>query len=145
KPNADGQTRAMRAALADARLRVDDVDYLNAHGTATAVGDAVETSAIKQTFGGAARSLPISSTKALHGHLMSGPVALEMLAAICAIEHGFIPPTAPLDCADPSCDLDYTPNIAREAPIDVVMSNSFGFGGMNSVVVARRYTRKAHA
>jgi 3-oxoacyl-(acyl-carrier-protein) synthase len=135
----------MTQALADARVNANDVDYLNAHGTATAIGDVVETAAIKQTFGCAASTLPISSTKALHGHLMGGTGALEMVAAICAIEQGAIPPTAHLDCPDPSCDLDYTPNMPREARVDVVMSNSFGFGGMNSVLIARRFERPTHA
>ena len=140
KPEAAGQARAMRAALADAKLAPDQIGYLNAHGTATLVGDAIETAAIKQVFGGDARRLPVSSTKALHGHLMGGTGALEMLAAIIAMNEGVIPPTAHLDEPDPSCDLDYVPNVAREARLDAVMSNSFGFGGMNAVIVARRYS-----
>jgi len=145
KPDAAGQVRAMTVALSAAQLNTGDVDYLNAHGTATAIGDVVETTAIKQTFGCGARTLPISSTKALHGHLMGGTGAIEMVAAICAIERGAVPPTAHLDCPDPACDLDYTANMPREMEIDVVMSNSFGFGGMNSVLIARRFERTTHA
>ena len=139
KPDASGQARAIRAALADAKLAPDDIGYLNAHGTATIVGDVIETNAIKRAFGDAARRLPVSSTKALHGHLMGGTGALEMLTAIMAMNECVIPPTAHLDDPDPQCDLDYVPNHGREARIDAVMSNAFGFGGMNAVLVARRY------
>jgi len=139
KPDAAGQTRAIRAALSDARMNAGDVDYLNAHGTATAVGDVVETAAIKEAFGSAAATLTVSSTKALHGHLMGATGAVELVAALCALERGIIPPTAHLEFPDPKCDLDYVANSAREAPLDVVMSNSFGFCGMNAVLVARRY------
>ena len=139
KPDASGQARAIRAALADARLAPEDIGYLNAHGTATVVGDVIETNAIKRAFGDAARRLPVSSTKALHGHLMGGTGALEMLTAIMAMNECVIPPTAHLDDPDPQCDLDYVPNEGRQARIDAVMSNAFGFGGMNAVLVARRY------
>jgi len=140
KPNAEGQARAMRAALTDAELSPEDVDYVNAHGTATAVGDVVETQAIKHVFGDRARSLPVSSTKGVHGHLMGATGAVELLAALSAIQRGVLPPTAHLDVPDPECDLDYVANVARRAKADVVMSNSFGFGGMNAVLVARRFT-----
>jgi 3-oxoacyl-[acyl-carrier-protein] synthase II len=140
KPDAGGQVRAMCAALADAQLSPRDIGYLNAHGTATAIGDVVETSAIKQVFGDAAGVLPISSTKSLHGHLMGATGAVEMVAAIGALTHGVIPPTAHLDEPDPSCDLDYVPNTARRVTLDAVMSNSFAFGGMNAVLIARRYS-----
>lgn len=139
KPDADGQVRAMRAALADARLGASDVGYLNAHGTATAVGDPVETSAIKQVFGVLAPRLAISSTKALHGHLMGATGAVEMVAALVAMERSIVPPTAHLESPDPACDLDYVPGGARHVVLDAVMSNSFGFGGMNAVLIARRY------
>lgn len=141
KPDAPGQVRAMRAAMADAGVTPESIGYLNAHGTATAVGDVVETDAIKQVFGERASRLPVSSTKALHGHLMGGTGAVELVAAVCAMEHGVIPPTAHLDVPDPACDLDYVPNVAREGRFDAVMSNSFGFGGMNAVLVARRYRK----
>ena len=139
KPEADGQVRAMWAALADARLAAADIGYVNAHGTATLVGDVVETTAIKRVFGDAARKLPVSSTKALHGHLMGATGALEMVATISALTEQLLPPTAHLEWPDPACDLDYVPNVARRATIDAAMSNSFGFGGMNAVLVARRY------
>ena len=138
RPDADGQVRAMRAALAEARLEPSAIGYLNAHGTATAVGDVVETAAVKLAFGDAARRLPVSSTKALHGHLMGATGAVEMLAALLAMRDGVVPPTAHREEPDPACDLDVVPNVAREARIDAVMSNSFGFGGMNAVLVARR-------
>ena len=141
KPDAAGQMRAMRGALADAGLGTEHIGYLNAHGTATPIGDVIETNAIKQVFGEHARRLPVSSTKALHGHLMGATGAVELVAATCALTHGVIPPTAHLDLPDPACDLDYVPNIAREGRLDAVMSNSFGFGGMNAVLVARRYRK----
>ena len=139
KPDADGQVRAMRRALADARLPADAIGYVNAHGTATQVGDVVETSAIKSAFGDHARNLSVSSTKALHGHLMGATGALEFLISIMALEKGVIPPTAHLDRPDPLCDLDYVPNEARQRRLSAVMSNSFGFGGMNAVLIAQRY------
>ncbi len=134
RPDAGGQVRAMHRALADAKLDTADVGYLNAHGTATQVGDVVETDAIKQTFGCHARTLCVSSTKALHGHLIGGAGALEMVVAIMALGRNVVPPTAHLDRPDPACDLDYVPNEARSKRLDAVMSNSFGFGGMNSVL-----------
>ena len=139
RPDAAGQVRAMRAALADAHVTTDDVGYVNAHGTATAVGDVVETQALRVVFGARADGVPVSSTKALHGHLMGATGATELLAAILAMNANMLPPTAHLDVPDPACDLDYVPNVAREKALDVVMSNSFGFGGMNAVLIARRY------
>ena len=138
KPDADGQARAMRGALADAGLGASDIGYINAHGTATAVGDPVETSAIKLVFGAVATRLAISSTKALHGHLMGATGAVELLAAIVAMEQSTVPPTAHLERPDPACDLDYVSGGARQLTLDAVMSNSFGFGGMNAVLVAQR-------
>lgn len=141
KPNADGQVRAMRAALADAGVAPGEIGYINAHGTATRIGDVVESTAITRAFGSAARSIAVSSTKALHGHLMGATGAVEMVAAISALTNGVVPPTAHLDCPDPECDLDYVPNTARTVALEAVMSNSFGFGGMNAVLVARRYVQ----
>jgi 3-oxoacyl-(acyl-carrier-protein) synthase len=118
----------------------DEIDYVNAHGTATQIGDVVETNALKEVF--AERSRPwVSSTKALHGHLMGASGAVEMVASVMALEHGIVPPTAHLDVSDPSCDLDYVPNEARSRELRAVMSNSFGFGGMNAVLIARRLPR----
>jgi beta-ketoacyl-acyl-carrier-protein synthase II len=139
KPDVDGQVRALHAALADARVDADDVGYVNAHGTATHIGDITETAAIKQVFGGRAKALPVSSTKAVHGHLLGGAGALEAVVTVMSLSDGVIPPTAHLAQPDPACDLDYVPNEARGAPLRVAMSSSFGFGGMNSVLVARRY------
>jgi 3-oxoacyl-[acyl-carrier-protein] synthase II len=139
RPDASGQIRAMRLALADAKVNPADVGYLNAHGTATQVGDIVETNAIKEVFDRHAQSLCVSSTKALHGHLLGGAGALEIVVAIMALAMNVVPPTAHLDRPDPACDLDYVPNEARPVRLEAVMSNSFGFGGMNSVLVAKRH------
>jgi 3-oxoacyl-[acyl-carrier-protein] synthase II len=139
KPAMEGQVRAMKLALADARLAPDAVDYLNAHGTATPVGDVIETLAIKTVFGDHAKRLCVSSTKALHGHLMGATGALEMLVSLMALDSGVVPPTAHLERPDPQCDLDYVPNEARERDLRVVMSNSFAFGGTNAVLVARQH------
>jgi 3-oxoacyl-(acyl-carrier-protein) synthase len=138
RPDPDGQAGAMRAALVEAGLEPRAVGYINAHGTATPVGDVAETTAIKMVFG--AEAPPVSSTKALHGHLMGATGVVELIAALVALERGFLPPTAHLDVPDPACDLDYIPNVARDASLDTVMSNSFGFGGMNAVLIARRHT-----
>ena len=139
QPDPDGQARAMRAALRDARIDAGDVDYLNAHGTGTLVGDEAETTAIRRAFGSDAQRLAISSTKALHGHLMGATGAAELVASVCTLRSGVLPPTAHLECVDPACDLDYVPNVARDARVEIAMSSSFGFGGMNAVLVARRY------
>lgn len=138
KPDAGGQVRAMRLALADATLLPEEIDYVNAHGTATHVGDVVETNALKEVFGNSRRPC-VSSTKALHGHLMGASGAVEMVASVMALDRGIVPPTAHLDEPDPACDLDYVPNQARRLDLRAVMSNSFGFGGMNAVLVTRRY------
>jgi len=139
KPTVDGQVRAMRQALAEAGLPPPAIGYLNAHGTATPVGDLVETAAIKAVFAEAAARLPISSTKAMHGHLMGAAGAVELIVALMAMRSGSIPPTAHYRRPDPECDLDYVPNVARRGvAIDAVMSNSFAFGGGNAVLVLRR-------
>lgn len=140
QPDSNGQARAMRAALLEAGLKPADVGYINAHGTGTLVGDVVETRAIHQVFGDAAGSVAVSSTKALTGHLMGASGAMEMVVAISALETGIVPPTAHLTTPDPECDLDYVREGARHIPgLEVVMNNSFGFGGNNAVVIARRY------
>ena len=139
KPSVEGQVRAIRRALSSARLSIEAIQYVNAHGTATAVGDVVETRAMREAFGHHADALLVSSTKAVHGHLMGATGALEMLISIMALEHGIVPPTAHLEHADPECDLDYVANDARDVKLRAVMSNSFGFGGSNAVLVARRY------
>ena len=140
KPSVEGQARAMRQALAEAGLAPLDVGYVNAHGTATVIGDLVETQAIKAVFGATASLVPVSSTKAMHGHLMGATGAVEFIAALCALQARAIPPTANLRVPDPQCNLDYVANEARRAPaLSTVMSNSFAFGGNNAVLVARRF------
>ena len=140
RPDRDGQIRAMNEALCEAGLSPQDVGYINAHGTATAVGDVVEAEAINAVFGPAAREVRVSSTKSLHGHLLGGSGALEFAAALLALEQGILPPTGFLDQPDPACALRH---VAREAervapPPRAVMSNSFAFGGSNVVLVAVR-------
>ncbi len=142
RPDVVGQTLAMRQALDDAATRglsEATIGYINAHGTGTKIGDMVETESIKACFGPAAAAIPVSATKALHGHLMGAGGALEFIAAVMALEQRVLPPTAHLWQADPACDLDYVPLQARPAPeLEAVMSNSFAFGGANAVLVARR-------
>ena len=140
QPDAAGQARAMRMALAEADLEPSEIDHINAHGTGTKVGDVVETRALKDVFGDFAKQVPISATKALHGHLMGATGALEFIAAVQAMREGVAPPTAHLWHPDPECDLDYVPLVSRPLARSFnVMSNSFGFGGSNAVLVARRY------
>jgi len=139
RPDRDGQIRAMKEALAEAQLSPQDIGYINAHGTATAVGDVVEAEAINAVFGAAARELPVSSTKSLHGHLLGGSGALEFAALLLALEHGILPPTGFLEQPDPACGLRHVAQAAqRVAPPRAVMSNSFAFGGSNVVLVAAR-------
>jgi 3-oxoacyl-[acyl-carrier-protein] synthase II len=114
------------------------VDYLNAHGTSTKVGDIAETKGIKAVFGDHAHKLPVSSTKSVHAHLLGAAGAMEAAACVLTIQRGVIPPTINLEYPDPECDLDYVPNHARPARVDVAASNSFGFGGHNSTLVLRR-------
>jgi len=135
----DGAARAMRKALAQAGLKPDDISYLNAHGTSTAMNDKLETLAIKKVFGDYAYSLPISSTKSMTGHLLGAAGAVEAAACVLALQNGIIPPTANYQNPDPDCDLDYVPNVARSASIEAVMTNSLGFGGHNASLVFRRY------
>ena len=135
-----GAIAAMRGALADAEVSPADVGYINAHGTSTQSNDAIETLAIKRVFGDAAYRVPISSTKSMTGHLVSAGGVVEAIACLMAIRDGVLPPTINLDNPDPACDLDYVPNEAREQPVDVVLSNSFGFGGQNTSLVLRRFT-----
>ena len=140
KPDANGQTRTILRALQEAGLQASDIDYINAHGTATLAGDVQETLAIKQVFGAHATKLPVSSTKSMHGHLMGATGAVEFMAAILALKHNAIPPTINLHNPDPECDLDYVPNQGRTGlNLNAVMSNSFAFGGSNAVLIAKRY------
>jgi beta-ketoacyl-acyl-carrier-protein synthase II len=140
KPSSDGQAAAIRLAIEDSGLSASDIGYINAHGTATQTGDIAETTAIKQVFGATAHGIPVSSTKALHGHLMGAAGAVEAIAGILALQTGSIPPTCHLTEPDPVCDLDYVPNVARHGvELEAVMSNSFAFGGTNAVLVIKRY------
>ncbi len=134
-PSIEGATTAMQMALDDAELAPCDINYLNAHGTATAVNDVNETRAIRHVFGKAANDLSISSTKSIHGHLLGAGGGVEAVASINAVRENFAPPTIGLDEPDPECDLDYTPNVGREREVAYAMSNSFAFGGLNAVLV----------
>jgi 3-oxoacyl-[acyl-carrier-protein] synthase II len=136
-PQGTGAARAMRRALQDARLNPDDVQYINAHGTSTPLGDVAETRAIKSVFGPAAYRVAVSSTKSATGHLLGASGGIEAIASILAIRNNTLPPTINLDQPDDECDLDYVPRVARDARIRVAMSNSFGFGGHNTCVILR--------
>ncbi len=135
RPGGAGAARAMQGALDDAGLGIEDIDYINAHGTSTPANDATETAAIKTVFGQRAYEIPVSSTKSMTGHLLGGAGALEALISIKAINDGVAPPTMNYETPDPECDLDYVPNEPREMPITRIMSNSFGFGGHNVALV----------
>lgn len=137
-PLGAGAARAMRLALTKARISPQQVDYINAHATSTAAGDVAETLAIKQVFDEYAYSVPISSSKSMIGHTTSAAGAIEAAATILAVQHGVLPPTINLEYPDPDCDLDYVPNTARRADVQIAVSNSFGFGGVNAVLVFRR-------
>lgn len=140
KPDSTGQARTILNALKDANLHPQDIDYINAHGTATFAGDIEETKAIKLAFGSHAYSIPISSTKSMHGHLMGATGAVEFMAAILSLKNQAIPPTINLNQADAECDLDYVANQGRfNVHLDTVMSNTFAFGGTNAVLIARGF------
>ncbi|MBE2179127.1 MAG: beta-ketoacyl-ACP synthase II [Chthoniobacterales bacterium] len=137
-PEGEGAARCMRMALNHAKLNPEDVDYINAHGTSTPIGDACETKAVKAAFGAHAHNgLLVSSTKSMTGHLLGAAGAVEMAACVMAMQDGIVPPTINLDNPDPECDLDYVPNKAREHKVRVAISNSFGFGGHNSSVLIK--------
>ena len=140
RPDIDGITKAMRAAISNANIESKDVDYVNAHGTGTVANDLTETKALHSVFGEHAKALAVSSTKSMHGHALGASSAMELIATTLAIHHGKIPPTINLDEADDECDLDYVANGAREQKINVAISNSFAFGGLNAVLVLKRYT-----
>ena len=138
--DADGAYRAMRNALADAKINPEQVDYINAHGTSTPFNDKLETLAIKRLFGEHAYKLPVSSTKSMTGHLLGGAGGLEAGFSVLALRDQILPPTINYEIPDPDCDLDYVPNQARPARVEYVLSNSFGFGGTNATLLFKRYT-----
>lgn len=137
-PEGDGGARAMKMALDGAKLRPEEVDYINAHGTSTPLNDEAETKAIKKVFGDHAYKLAISSTKSMTGHLLGAAGGIESVATVLTIKHGVIHPTINYEYPDPACDLDYVPNFAREAEVKVAMTNSFAFGGQNATLVFRK-------
>jgi 3-oxoacyl-[acyl-carrier-protein] synthase II len=139
-PFGEGAARCMKRALRNARLNPDEISYINAHGTSTPQGDIAETQAIKTVFGHHARQLAISSTKGATGHMLGAAGATELVICVKAIENDLVPPTINLEKADPECDLDYVPNTARSLPVKAIVNNSFGFGGHNASVVARKFT-----
>jgi 3-oxoacyl-[acyl-carrier-protein] synthase II len=138
-PDGHGAVRAMRAALGEAGVRAEDVDYINAHGTSTQLNDASETAAIKTVFGDHAHKLMVSSTKSMIGHLLGAAAAVEAILCVLAIRDGIVPPTINRDHPDPACDLDVVPHEARRADVRVALSNAFGFGGHNVTVILKRY------
>jgi 3-oxoacyl-[acyl-carrier-protein] synthase II len=133
--NGAGAALCMRVALEDAGLDINDIDYINAHGTSTQINDKSETAAIKTVFGEQAYNIPVSSTKSMTGHMLGASGAVEALICVKTIREGVLPPTINYETPDPECDLDYVPNAARPARVRRVMSNSFGFGGHNAVII----------
>ena len=137
-----GAYRVMRAALKDAKLSPDDIGYVNAHGTSTPLGDALETKALKRVFGERAKQVPVSSTKSMTGHLLGGAGGLEAGISVLALRDQILPPTINQETPDPACDLDYVPNKARKTSFDYALSNSFGFGGTNAALIFKRWSGK---
>jgi 3-oxoacyl-(acyl-carrier-protein) synthase len=138
-PEGAGPARAMSWALADAGLNPSDIDYINAHGSSTALNDATETRAIKTVFGDHAYQVAISSTKSMIGHAMGASGAIEAIICSLAIQHGWLPPTINYETPDPECDLDYVPNQSRQVTVNTTLSNSFGLGGQNACLVLKRF------
>ena len=138
-PNGEGAARCMKMALRSGGLNLEDISYINAHGTSTPQGDVCETQAIKTVFGGRAKQLAVSSTKGATGHMLGAAGAVEMTICALAIRNGIIPPTINYQVPDPECDLDYVPNTAREIAVNGIINNSFGFGGHNASIAAKRF------
>jgi len=141
-PGGDGAVASMLAAIKDAVLKPEEVDYINAHGTSTDLNDKLETLAIKKVFGAKAYNIPVSSTKSMTGHLLGAAGAVELIACCMAIEQGIVPPTINFETPDPECDLDYVPNKSRRQPVFVALSNSFGFGGHNATVILKKFSQE---
>jgi 3-oxoacyl-[acyl-carrier-protein] synthase II len=137
--NGEGAARSMRAALKDARLEAGTIDYINAHGTSTPVGDTIETLAVKTVFGDHARAIAFGSTKSMTGHLLGAAGGLESAITALSVHHGLVPPTINYETPDPSCDLDCVPNVARRMPVRAALNNSFGFGGTNASILMTRH------
>jgi 3-oxoacyl-[acyl-carrier-protein] synthase II len=137
--NGDGAYRVMRAAIRDAKLEPQDIGYVNAHGTSTPLGDAIETKAMKRVFGDRAKKIAVSSTKSMTGHLLGGAGGLEAGISVLALRDQALPPTINQETPDPECDLDYVPNRMRKAAIEYALSNSFGFGGTNAALLFKRW------
>jgi 3-oxoacyl-[acyl-carrier-protein] synthase II len=135
----EGARRCMTAALTDARVNADEVAYVNAHGTSTPLGDRAETTAIKRAFGDHSKRLAVSSTKSTTGHMLGAAGAAEAIFTVMALKEQVIPPTINFENQDPDCDLDYTPNVARETELEYALSNSFGFGGTNGTLLFKRH------
>jgi 3-oxoacyl-[acyl-carrier-protein] synthase II len=140
--NGDGAYRVMKAAIKDAKLVPEDIGYVNAHGTSTPIGDAIETRALKRLFGERAKKVAISSTKSMTGHLLGGAGGLEAGISVLALRDQILPPTINQETPDPECDLDYVPNVARKASVEYALSNSFGFGGTNAALIFKRWSGK---
>ena len=138
--NGDGAYRVTMRALKDAQITAEDIGYVNAHGTSTPIGDALETVAIKRVFGERAKEVPVSSTKSMTGHLLGGAGGLEAGISVLALRDQMLPPTINYENPDPACDLDYVPNQARRAEVQYAISNSFGFGGTNASLILKRWT-----
>jgi 3-oxoacyl-[acyl-carrier-protein] synthase II len=139
-PEGDGAARCMTMALKHGKINANEVSYVNAHGTSTGLGDVCETKAIKKTFGDYAKNgLLVSSTKSMTGHLLGATGGVEIAACLMAMKENIIPPTINLDEPDPECDLDYVPHVAREAKVDIALSNNFGFGGHNASLLIKRF------
>ncbi|MGN6642313.1 MAG: beta-ketoacyl-[acyl-carrier-protein] synthase family protein, partial [Verrucomicrobiota bacterium] len=138
-PGGEGATRCMKMALRNAGLNTTDISYINAHGTSTPQGDIAETEAVKTVFGEHARKLVVSSTKGATGHMLGAAGSVEMIACSKAIQTDTVPPTINLQNPDPACDLDYVPNTARSLKVNAIVNNSFGFGGHNASVIAKKF------
>jgi 3-oxoacyl-[acyl-carrier-protein] synthase II len=138
-PGGESAARAVRLALERARIKPEEIDYINAHGTATILNDRTETAVIKNIFGNRAAKIPVSASKSMLGHLLGAAGSIEAVITVLAMIHGVVPPTINLTHPDPECDLDYVPNTARKVKVRTAISNSFGFGGHNSVLAFREF------